>query len=172
MYFMRHGQSIFNERYDLLGRDPNEPDAPLSPKGKDQARAAGMRLQDKGFVRVVASPFTRAIETALLAAEVLNLSVEIEPLIGEYRLYSCDIGSPTSALRAAWPHIDFKDFHSEDWWLPFPEKKNSLTSRITAFRDKWDTHPDWGKTLFVSHYFFINAISDGVVPDNAEVVKV
>jgi broad specificity phosphatase PhoE len=54
--------------------------APLTPKGVDQAAAVGRELQDVPAHRIVASPMTRALQTAsLIAAETrLPLAVEFD----------------------------------------------------------------------------------------------
>ncbi len=168
MYFMRHGQSVFNEREGCSGVDPNLPDACLSDLGHKQVSKAAKALAGRGFKRIVASPYTRALETASIVAAALDLSVEVEPLIGERRLYSCDVGTPARQLMKNWPQVDFKDFSGENWWLPFPESAQSLQRRVRDFEAKWAGDKDWRKTLFVSHYYFINAAT-GATPQNTEI---
>ena len=168
MYFMRHGQSVFNAMEGCSGTDPNFPDACLSDLGHKQASKAAKGLVDREFKHIVTSPYTRAIETGLIVAAALDLSVEVEPLIGERRLYSCDVGTPASQLMKDWPQVDFNDFSGESWWLPFPESAQDLQRRVRDFEAKWIGHQDWRKTLFVSHYYFINAAT-GATPQNTEI---
>ncbi|MEZ5320585.1 MAG: histidine phosphatase family protein [Microthrixaceae bacterium] len=65
IYVVRHGQTASNAAGLLLGRD----DPALDPLGRLQAAAAGEHLADRidgsgGSVRIVASPLSRAVETA------------------------------------------------------------------------------------------------------------
>ncbi|MBE6952850.1 MAG: histidine phosphatase family protein [Ruminococcaceae bacterium] len=61
--FIRHG-------------DPNYEDDCLTPLGHVQAKAAAERVKDEGISRIYSSTCGRAYETALYAAELLQLPVE------------------------------------------------------------------------------------------------
>ncbi|HEY4209447.1 MAG TPA: histidine phosphatase family protein [Puia sp.] len=64
VYFLRHGETPFNvdgNRY--CGRT----DAPLTEKGKGQARLVGEQLRGVALDGVYSSPLQRAYETALVA---------------------------------------------------------------------------------------------------------
>lgn len=77
--FVRHGQSVGNAENRLQGQS----DYPLSEKGRAQARALAQRWQAEkvSFDYVLASPLTRAFETAQIIAAGLDLpAVESEPL--------------------------------------------------------------------------------------------
>ena len=66
LYFVRHGQSEYNRRRLYTGQT----DVPLTDRGREQARLAG-RQTDAAFDLIVASPLSRALETAqLIAAEI------------------------------------------------------------------------------------------------------
>lgn len=168
MFFMRHGQSEFNVRINRTGRDPDMPDAPLTEMGQQQVRRAAERFEEK-IDLIVASPYTRALQTASLVADVHNVPMIIDPVVGEYRLYSCDIGSPVEKLRASWPSLDFSKVGRGEWWLPFPETPKSLGERVAAFRKIWGLEEKASRLMIVSHYYFINAVT-GSCPDNAEIV--
>lgn len=169
MYFIRHGQTTFNEALDRTGRDPQIPDAPLTDYGRQQAVKAARRFDQK-IDLVLASPYTRALETATLVAGVFDVPVLVEPLVGEYRQYSCDYGSPVCDLEQAWPHLDFAKVDKGAWWLPWPEPRQSLAQRVRAFRDEWGWRDNADKIMVVSHWYFINAVT-GAFIDNAEIVE-
>jgi len=65
IYLIRHGQSEFNAAYKDDGIDPMIFDAPLTEKGIQQAKNTRAAVLDLGIKLVVASPLTRAIQTAL-----------------------------------------------------------------------------------------------------------
>lgn len=169
MYFMRHGETTFNEAHNRTGRDPQIHDAPLTAHGKKQVTLAAQRLGKKVEL-ILASPYTRALETATIAASILNAAIVVEPLVGEYRQYSCDYGSPVCDLEKAWPHLDFAKVSPGTWWLPWPEPRKSLTQRVQAFRDEWGWHDNADAIMVVSHWYFINAVT-GAYIDNAEIVE-
>ncbi len=170
MLFIRHGQSTFNIGFDATGRDPQIPDAPLSPQGIKQVETAAERLKKETKIEtIICSPYTRALQTASLIAEKLAAPIHVEPLVGERRLYSCDIGQPIAALRARWPKADFSRLmHEGEWWLPFNESMGDVQRRAGAFRAEWESAGNEKRTLVVSHWYFIYAAT-GLGLDNAEI---
>ncbi len=172
MFLLRHGQSTYNAAETALGRDPQIPDPPLTPLGRAQVAAAAERLAGIGIVRVISSPYTRALQTASIVAERLGLSIQVTPLVGERRLFSCDMGAPAPSLKQAWPALDFSCLGDDnaEWWKPFPEGHESMMARIRTFENEsyaWD-HRD--RTLIVSHWYYINGAT-GADPANAEIVR-
>jgi len=78
--WVRHGQSTWNVIDRMQG---HELSPPLTDLGREQAAAAAASLADRGVVRLLSSPATRALETAQIIAERLGLEVEVEPLLLE-----------------------------------------------------------------------------------------
>ncbi|EGF89776.1 phosphoglycerate mutase family protein [Asticcacaulis biprosthecium C19] len=68
-YVLRHGQTDWNLNLRLQGST----DIPLNDRGRDQARVAAGVLVDQGITRIVASPLSRALETAHIVGERLGL---------------------------------------------------------------------------------------------------
>lgn len=170
MYFIRHGQSEFNIHFDRTGKDPQIPDSPLSSFGVHQVEAAAKKLAQTKIEVIISSPYTRALQTAAAIAGVLKAPIHVEPLVGERRLYSCDIGTPVPTLKQRWSQVDFAAMPEEgEWWMPFHESASALEKRATAFSVKAaalrkDT------TLVVSHWYFLHAMT-GRGLDNAEIVE-
>lgn len=160
MHFIRHGQSEFNLGYNRTGRDPGTPDAALTPLGSEQARHAGAALSGRGITQLVASPYTRALQTATEIAGVLGVGIVVEPLAGERSLYSCDIGTPVAQLQASFPHADFSTVADGQWWPTLGETDAQLATRIAAFRAKWHALFHTGTYALVSHWYFLNALTD------------
>src|ERR1700733_4475923 len=106
MILLRHGQSEFNLRFTATRRDPGIEDARLTEYGHHQAdRAAGI-LAREPITRIIASPYTRALQTAEPLARRLGLKIEIFPLVRERFGLACDVGTPRSRLTNAWPAHD------------------------------------------------------------------
>lgn len=168
MFVIRHGQSAFNLEFNRTGRDPGIRDAPLTPRGVMQAEGAAHLLKDKGLTRIISSPYTRALQTAKAVSRELGLGITAEPLLGERALYTCDIGTPTAALRASWPDIDFSRVEQDVWW-PKNESQEDIERRVAAFLALWDA-PEMKTTLLVSHWYFIFTLSGGLDAENAEIL--
>ena len=84
LYFVRHGESVANLSDRNGDKRPDDADR-LSELGWEQARGLGRRLQGEGLELIVASPMTRAQETAQGIAEVLGLPVETDEDLFEVR---------------------------------------------------------------------------------------
>ena len=73
-WFLRHGQTDWNARNLAQGAV----DIPLNAVGLAQARAAAERLRNRGIRTIVASPLSRARDTAQAVADVLGLPVHLD----------------------------------------------------------------------------------------------
>jgi broad specificity phosphatase PhoE len=158
MILIRHGQSEFNLHFSATRVDPGIPDPKLTPLGQAQAEAAAETLAGVGITRIIASPYTRAMQTAAPFARRLGLGVTISPLVRERYHFVCDIGSPVSALRAEWPQHDFGDL-PETWWPAETETEAEALTRATAFHAAMAAQPDHAETLVVTHWAFIRAMT-------------
>lgn len=167
MFLIRHGQSVFNQHFNATGRDPLVRDAPLTPRGVDEAQGAARYLKDKSITRVITSPYSRALQTGWEIAQLLGLSMVANPLVGERRLYSCDIGTPTSTLKQQWPQVDFSALDNEQWWPHAEETQEDIEKRVEAFLSQSDA--ETATTLVVSHWYFIFTLS-GQDCENAQTV--
>ena len=79
--FLRHGESIGNAQSRWQGQS----DYALTERGRTQARALAERWQAEHakFDLVIASPLSRARETAEIIASILNIPVEFDPILLE-----------------------------------------------------------------------------------------
>ena len=154
MILMRHGQSEFNLHFSATHRDPGIADPRLTPEGHAQAERAAAALAAHDIRRIVASPYTRALQTAAPIAAALGLGVQVSPIIRERYHFSCDIGSPRSTLAKAWPGHDFSAVE-EVWWPGTTEEEASVIERAAAFRAAIAESGDGARTLVVSHWAFL-----------------
>jgi glucosyl-3-phosphoglycerate phosphatase len=158
MILLRHGQSEFNLRFTATKKDPGIPDPALTPLGQAQAEEAAETLADEGLRRIIASPYTRALQTAAPIARRLGIPVHVMPNVRERYAFSCDIGSPCSQLALAWPEVDFR-LIDEVWWPAIEEPAQQVEARASLFRAEMAALPDWRDTLVVSHWGFILAMT-------------
>ena len=73
LILLRHGQSQWN----LENRFTGWVDVPLSPKGEDEARAAGEKLRGRHIDNLYTSVLRRAVDTATLALEAAGTTVPV-----------------------------------------------------------------------------------------------
>jgi len=73
LILLRHCQSQWN----LENRFTGWVDVPLSPKGEDEARAAGEKLRGRHIDKLYTSVLRRAVDTATLALEAAGTTVPV-----------------------------------------------------------------------------------------------
>jgi broad specificity phosphatase PhoE len=170
MILIRHGESEFNAVFNRTRKDPGITDPKLTAHGKEQVRRAAAVIRRDGHPvqRLITSPYTRALETAAILAEALKLPVAVEPIVHEHACWTCDIGTPISALAEKWPALDFS--HLAEIWWPENEPQESGHRRCSDFRVKAAQLNDWRHVGVVSHWGFIRTLT-GRDLKNAEVVK-
>ena len=154
MILMRHGQSEFNLHFTATRRDPGITDPRLTPLGQTQAEAAADALRGQGITRILASPYTRALQTAAPTARALGLPVQVHAGVRERYHFKCDIGSSPAELAAAWPDHAFGHL-DEVWWPSSTESEASVEARAAAFRAEMADDPEAATTLVVSHWAFL-----------------
>jgi broad specificity phosphatase PhoE len=158
MILVRHAESEWNRHFSRTRIDPGIPDPPLTPAGRRQAEQLIDRLAAADVARLVASPYRRALETATVVANALNLTIAIEPLVRERCVFSCDLGTSPQELAALWPDLDFAHLEAQWWGVP-AESEVSLARRCAAFRAKTDALPDRRQVAVITHWGVIRALT-------------
>ncbi|MDJ0611930.1 MAG: histidine phosphatase family protein [Kiloniellales bacterium] len=168
MILIRHGQSHFNLHFGATRVDPGIVDPTLTDLGAEQIRAAADQVRDQDVRVILASPYTRTLESADIIARELGVAVTVEPIVRERAFFTCDIGTPRSELNERWPHFDFGDLN-EVWW-PAEESEAELGVRCTRFREDMSAKEYWRHVLVVTHWGFIRGLT-GQAVENAAVVS-
>lgn len=168
MYLLRHGQTIFNVIYGETRVDPGVHDPVLTPRGREQARQAGAELKEAGVTRMIASPYSRALQTAAIIADVAQVPVTIDPRIRERSAFACDIGKPLDLLKRSWPDFDFSGL-DDVWWHQTEEPPPVFADRCEAFRQEMAEIPDHDEIAVITHWGVIRALA-GITARNCQVV--
>jgi broad specificity phosphatase PhoE len=158
MILLRHGQSEFNLHFTATRKDPGIEDPRLTPLGHEQAERAAEALAGEGIRRIIASPYTRALQTAQPLAARLGLPVLVNVAVRERYAFKCDIGSPVADLQQSWPGHDFSAI-DEVWWPTEHEPEAHVIARAARFRAEIAADPEWATTVVVSHWGFIMAMT-------------
>ena len=166
MILVRHGQSEFNVVFSVTRVDPGIRDPKLTPEGKRQAEAVAETLEGHGILRLIASPYSRALETAEIVARRLGASVAVDPIVGERAAFTCDIGTPRAELVARWPDLAL-DHLEDQWWPTLEETEAQLGERCARFRTRMTGHADWRAVAVITHWGFIRGLTGLTVPNCA-----
>ena len=158
MILLRHGQSEFNLHFGATRRDPGIIDPRLTELGHAQAQEAAAQLAGCGIERIIASPYTRALQTAAPVAAALGVPVSIDPIVRERYAFACDVGSLRVDLERDWPAHDF-GLIEDQWWPVEEEPEASIVDRAARFRAMLAERHDWANTLVVSHWGFILSLT-------------
>jgi broad specificity phosphatase PhoE len=167
MLLIRHGQSEFNVAFGRDRIDPGITDAPLTELGRQQARVAALaiiaRRESQPVSRLICSPYTRALQTAAIIGEILDLPISVDPLIRELSAFACDIGTPRAHLLDRFPAHDFNRVTDEIWWhrhdVDGREPETALHTRCRAFVETMAGHEDWPEVAVVTHWGVIRALT-------------
>ena len=87
-FFVRHGESEANLARRFSGRS----DSPLTERGRAQAQIVADALADVSFDRIVATPLSRSLDTALVIARPRKMPVDVLS-----DLVEIDVGDRTGA---------------------------------------------------------------------------
>jgi broad specificity phosphatase PhoE len=135
-WFLRHGQTEWNAR----GVSQGAVDLPLNETGRVQARAAAPLLEGRGLVGIVASPLSRARETAEIVNRALELPLDFDPDLREV-MFGGQEGKPLAPWFQQWLDGDFTP--------PGAESFSELSARAAAALQRILPRP--GPLLIVSH---------------------
>ncbi|MGI9406496.1 MAG: histidine phosphatase family protein [Hyphomicrobiaceae bacterium] len=151
--FLRHGQTDWN----LEGRFQGESDIPLNATGLKQAQDAAGRLKTVPISRIVSSPLVRALKTAAIVAERVDLPVHVDTQLRE-RSFGAFNGLVVAdvkrkhGLPVSEPAASILPPDAEQW-------PDTLTRSETAIGKWMDACP--GETLlFVAHDGIFGALAE------------
>ena len=113
LYLVRHCQS-----------SGQEPEAPLTTLGHEQAELLAARLSSLGIARIVSSPYRRAAQSVEPLARQLGVAVETDERLIERVLSPEPLDDWRERLRAAWADHDLA--------LPGGESSRQATARGMA----------------------------------------
>jgi broad specificity phosphatase PhoE len=109
VWLLRHGNRVdfVDPTWRQRAQRPDDP--PLAADGIAQIERAAERLRGVGIAAIFASPFLRAVQSAHIVANVLDLDLELEPGLGEHLnpdwFSAAPILAPASELRADFPRL-------------------------------------------------------------------
>jgi len=151
LYLVRHGETDWNRAHRIQGST----DIPLNDTGREQARVTGALLATRQWDAVVASPLSRAFETAAIIAREVGLGEpEVEPAMAE-RNYGAAEGMTGAEIDALYP---------DGAEVVGRESREAVVARaMPALIAIAGRHPDQA-VIVVSHGGVIRSILNAVAP--------
>ncbi len=116
-YFLRHGETDWNR----TGRTQGQLDAPLNDLGWTQAERAAELLSDEPIERIIASPLSRARNTAEVVASRHGLDVAVDDALME-----CHLGDHQGEDHGPW----LKEYWSGQYDPPNGETLGQFSARV------------------------------------------
>ena len=129
-HIFRHGQTDMNLKMIYQGSGVN---SPLNNIGRQQARDIAQILKDKGIEVIYSSPLVRALETAQIVNETINVNIVNEHSLREAGLGQAE-GKPKDIIADAFPEEyslwKSLDESSLDACFPEGETKRQVQERM------------------------------------------
>jgi broad specificity phosphatase PhoE len=155
---LRHGQTDWNIDLRLQGST----DIPLNETGKEQARQAALALNPEDWDLIIASPLSRARDTAEIIAQELSMNVVIVPALIER-----SFGAAEGLDHASW-----RKLYESHVPIEGLESLEDLRSRTHLLLDLIANEYSGKRVLAVSHGAFIRKVltivTNGELPRDGE----
>lgn len=140
-------------------------DIPLNATGIQQAHDAALKLKGLPITHIVSSPLSRALKTAAVAAEALNLPIHIDSLLME-RTFGSYEGKLTREIRAQ--HNLAPEDSITTILPPDAEQWPQTLSRVQTSLTRWlNAHPT-ETILFVGHGANFRAMHELLINEHFE----
>ncbi|HET9095999.1 MAG TPA: histidine phosphatase family protein [Candidatus Baltobacteraceae bacterium] len=144
IYIARHGETTWN----AVGRYQGRLETPLSPLGQAQAQALAGALEPKNVERIISSPLSRCMQTAVPLSLKTGVPIEQEPLLLEIAhgtwegRYRDEIAATEPGLYRTWKE------HPEVVKFEGGESLADVLARWQKFVEQFDWRVD---TLLLTH---------------------
>ena len=156
--FLRHGESVGNAE----SRWQGQADFPLTDKGREQVTALANRWQHEKhkFDQIIASPLSRARETAEIIGKALNVPVKTDPVWAERNIGQIagmtaeEVNQQLPDRRFITPFSPIVGDEGEGDWALFLRAGQALHNLLLG---------DAGRYLIVSHGGLLNQVMYAIV---------
>lgn len=155
---LRHGQTDWNIDLRLQGSS----DIPLNETGRNQAAVAGATFSREDWDVIIASPLSRARDTAQIVAQQLNMPVVIVPELVERSF----------GVAEGYSHSEWRKMYEANEHIEGLESLEDLRSRCELLLQLIATEYDGLRVLAISHGALIRKVlrivSENQVPQDGD----
>jgi len=132
LILIRHGETEWN----VEGRYQGQADPPLNQRGLAQAHQLAQKLRGVGLDVLYSSPLRRALQTAQILAEALDVPLHTEPRLMEIHQGEWQTLLYTE-IAARYPEL-FDRWQTEPWTVTLPGGENiaQVQERVYAAVDE------------------------------------
>ena len=132
LVLIRHGETDWN----VEGRYQGQADPPLNARGLAQARQLAAELREVGLDVLYTSPLRRALQTAQILAQALQVPLHVEPRLMEIHQGDWQ-GRLRAEIAARYPEL-FRRWQTEPWEVTPPggEHLRQVQARVYAAVDE------------------------------------
>ena len=170
IWLARHGNRLDFVEPEWFSNAEKKYDPPLSEDGRIQAQQLADKLPQKKIDHLITSPFLRAVETADIIAQVLDLSIKVEAGLGEWHNADWMTQTPQihsfSQLKSLYPRIDgnYRSYVTPK----YPEDKLQVLDRMKKIAYKL-VEQFSGNILLVGHSISVTGIVQGLLNSSVEI---
>ncbi len=150
VYFIRHGQTLFNREQRLQGWM----DSPLSPKGKQQAHQIASKIKslNLGIQYAYVSPLGRAQQTADILRQELGFQLEIDDNLREVSFGDFE-GNTIKELDEKFPgQWEARQSNKWNYRPPGGEANKDAVPRAKKIVERIQFHPNGSSLLIIAHF--------------------
>lgn len=155
---LRHGQTDWNIDLRLQGSS----DIPLNETGRNQAAVAGATFSREDWDVIIASPLSRARDTAQIVAQQLNMPVVIVPELVERSF----------GVAEGFSHSEWRKMYEANEHIEGLESLEDLRSRCELLLQLVATEYDGLRVLAISHGALIRKVlrmvSNNQIPQDGD----
>ncbi len=172
--FVRHGEAMSNAKGfndGIIGNGENV----LTERGEGQVKERAKALKDSGAVAIIASPITRAKQTATMMGEALQIPVTFDDRLREIGFGSYDGKDPVAFDKArgffdGWKKQPFAD--AESYPSVHERSHHALKEILATYAGKTVVVVTHGDTLAVMREFGVAGDKSYGYPDPAGAVEI
>lgn len=167
-YFVRHGRTDYAQRNTSVYQGFGVHLAPLSAQGVEQIERAARDPQLAGADLILASPYTRAVQTAAILSRALDAPIAVETDLHEWLANRAYVYDPDDLAEASyaeymqlggrWPQGEVRRWESAE------QMRERVLGVLRRYRAQ-------GKVIVAGHGMMIQAVT-GMArhPENGEIV--
>ena len=153
-YFLRHGESLKNVK-DFESCWPEKRRAPLTSKGKQEAKKAGLEAKSKKIGLIFYSDLLRTKQTAEIVGKILDVRLKPDKRLREINIGVFN-GRSVKSFGKFWDKEEKYSplqYYSRRYKIPSPRGENyrDLEERLASFIKEVEKNHKGKKILIVSH---------------------